>query len=102
MASLSKRMKSDVDAFSLRKMEPSMSGGEFGGRFLTAAAISAQEGGPGGASPPLAMARAEEVEVGNRRKERRNTGMRRREQISRHLSLFIFYPLVLYELLALK
>lgn len=58
--SLSKRMNSDVEAFSLRSTGPSTSGEGLEGRFLTAAAISAHEGGEGvGGGPPLAMARGE-------------------------------------------
>lgn len=53
----SKQINSVVEAFKRRRTGPSTSGEGFGGPFLTVAAISAQEAGPGGGVPPLAIAR---------------------------------------------
>lgn len=50
-------MNSVVEAFNRRRTGPSTRGDWFGGRFLTAAAISAQEAGPDEGEPPLAIAR---------------------------------------------
>lgn len=57
IASPSKQMNSEMDAFSFHNTGPSTSGEEFGGRFLIAMAISAHERGEGEDGPPLSMAR---------------------------------------------